>query len=197
MPISPEYNEMLKIKYSVTGYVWLSDTRMFFRTDLGDQIHIDNGIAWVKGVDGIEYPACAGNSTCAAFKASGVDLDELQNRADAALLDEHRRLGDTAEYTIRQIRRRRLHKDCDGTAGCGLAKEDDDHRRLVEEGDHRPSGRGPPQAPALCAESAPRRRRRRRRRRPRRCRRRRRRRRRRPRRRPPSALPSPRFLDWW
>ena len=107
---------------------------MFFRTDLGDQIHIDNGIAWVKGVDGIEYPACAGNSTCAAFKASGVDLDELQSRADAALLDEHRRLGDTAEYTIRQIRRRRLHKNCDGTAGCG-SKPDADHE--VKEGDHR------------------------------------------------------------
>ena len=103
LPISPDYDEMLKIKYSVTGYVWLSDTRMFFRTDLGDQIHIDNGIAWVKGVDGIEYPACAGNSTCAAFKASGVDLVDLQNRADAALLDEHRRLGDTAEYSIRQV----------------------------------------------------------------------------------------------
>ena len=101
------------LKSSLGHSTWLSDTRMFFRTDLGDQIHIDNGIAWVKGVDGVERGEPR-NSTCAAFKASGVDLVDLQNRADAALLDEHRRLGDTWAYSTRQIRRRACTRTATG-----------------------------------------------------------------------------------
>lgn len=39
-PANPDYSAFVRVKYFVTGYAKVSDTMMFFRTSLGDRIHV-------------------------------------------------------------------------------------------------------------------------------------------------------------
>ena len=60
---------------------------MIFYTQGGDSIDIDRGtVYFVNHTTGVRTYTCASNVECAAFLAAGVDIEELSDQADLALL---------------------------------------------------------------------------------------------------------------
>ena len=72
------------------------------------------------------------NATCASFKAAGIDLTEMQARADAALAAESRMLSGTPHYEARQKKRRLHTSGCDGSADsiCGSRRLEESLKTL-------------------------------------------------------------------
>ena len=99
------------VKYSVTGYVWGSATRMYFRTSEGDRIHISDGIAFVEAAhDGNNYTVCAGLTSCSSFNAAGVNVTQKTTEANdaLALTQSRRRLSLDLPFETGTIDRRPL-----------------------------------------------------------------------------------------
>jgi len=97
-------------KYTITGYDWISPTRMHFTTTSGDKISIADGEAHMVPADGSpKLPVCAADATCSSFKVEGIDVK-------AKLLEVY---GLDASEELLDPARRRLD-----TAGCGPCQED-------------------------------------------------------------------------
>jgi len=81
-------NGKVTVRYTVTGYVWMSMTKMYFRTSIGDEVHVDSGQSWIVSKSSEEkYMICAGNSTCSSMTVKGLDVSSLQALLAKAIAD--------------------------------------------------------------------------------------------------------------